>query len=166
MRIFSEATHAPKALAVPRLERPETAKHALLGLAAVRTIAALVALPLLPVLYKHDFLALVALRPSLGVLLLGAILARQGGMSLWAMLLIAVPLQLLIVWLYFLIGRVWESEIHSDDSLPFSPQGCFGAIRCAVFGKPCRRTDPASWCWPGSPSSRPVCWPQPPGHLS
>ncbi|HEX6526039.1 MAG TPA: hypothetical protein VF070_39410 [Streptosporangiaceae bacterium] len=119
MRIFSEATHAPKALAVPRLERPETAKHALLGLAAVRTIAALVALPLLPVLYKHDFLALVALRPSLGVLLLGAILARQGGMSLWAMLLIAVPLQLLIVWLYFLIGRVWESEIHSDDSLPF-----------------------------------------------
>jgi membrane protein DedA with SNARE-associated domain len=91
----------------------------LLGLAAVRTIAALVALPLLPVLYEHDFLVLVALRPSLGVLLLGAILARQGGMSLWAMLLIAIPLQLLIVWLYFLIGRVWESDIHSDDSLPF-----------------------------------------------
>jgi membrane protein DedA with SNARE-associated domain len=59
------------------------------------------------------------LRPSLGILLLGAILARQGGTSLWAMLLIAVPLQLLIVWLYFLLGRAWESEIHSDDQLPF-----------------------------------------------
>jgi membrane protein DedA with SNARE-associated domain len=33
--------------------------------------------------------------------------------------LIAVPLQLLIVWLYFLLGRAWEPEIHSDDTLPF-----------------------------------------------
>lgn len=77
------------------------------------------ALPLLPVLSEHHFLVLVALRPSLGILLLGAILARHGGTSLWAMLLIAVPLQLLIVWLYFLLGRAWESEIHSDDQLPF-----------------------------------------------
>ena len=100
-------------------EHPERAKHALLWLAGVRTVAALVALPLLPVLYRHEFLVLVALRPSLGIILLGAILARQGGMSLWAMLVIAVPLQLLIVWLYFLIGRAWESEIHSDDKLPF-----------------------------------------------
>lgn len=100
-------------------ERPGTAKHALLWVAAVRTVMGLVALPLLPVLYKHDFLVLVALRPSLGILLLGAILARQGGTSLWAMLVIAVPLQILIVWLYFLLGRAWESEIHSDDQLPF-----------------------------------------------
>jgi hypothetical protein len=42
-----------------------------------------------PVLYTHDFLVLVALRPSPGILLLGAILARQGGMSLGAMLIIA-----------------------------------------------------------------------------
>ncbi|MGE5132612.1 MAG: hypothetical protein ACM32E_06835 [Gemmatimonadota bacterium] len=99
--------------------RPERAKRALLWLAAIRTIAALVALPLLPVLYRHDFLVLVALRPSLGVLLLGAILARQGGMSLWAMLVVAVPLQLLIVWLYFLLGRAWQSDIDADDKLPF-----------------------------------------------
>lgn len=77
------------------------------------------ALPLLPVLYTHDFLVLVALRPSLGNLLLGAILARQGGMTLGAMLIIAVPLQLLIVWLYFRLGRAWQSAIHSDDTLPF-----------------------------------------------
>lgn len=96
-----------------------TARNWLLVLAAIRTIAALVALALLPVLYRHDFLVLVALRPSLGVLLLGAILARQGGISLWAMLVIAVPLQVLVVWLYFLIGRAWESEISSDDKLPF-----------------------------------------------
>ncbi len=99
--------------------RPERAKRAQLWLAAIRTIAALVALPLLPVLYRHDFLVLVALRPSLGVLLLGAILARQGGTSLWAMLVVAVPLQLLIVWLYFLLGRAWQSDIDADDKLPF-----------------------------------------------
>jgi membrane protein DedA with SNARE-associated domain len=100
-------------------ERPQRAKRALLWLAAIRTIAALVALGLLPVLYRHGFLVLVALRPSLGILLLGAILARQGGTSLWAMLVIAVPLQVLIVWLYFLLGRAWQSEIDSDDKLPF-----------------------------------------------
>lgn len=99
--------------------RAEKAKGGLLWVAAVRTVAALVALPLLPVLYRHDFLVLVALRPSLGVLLLGAILARQGGISLWVMLVIAVPLQLLVVWLYFLLGRAWESEINSEDKLPF-----------------------------------------------
>jgi membrane protein DedA with SNARE-associated domain len=120
VRIFTPVRHDPAAPAKRgRAERPETAKHALLGIAAFRTIAALVALPLVPVLYKQDFLLLVALRPSLGILLLGAILARQGGMSLWAMLVIAVPLQLLIVWLYFLLGRAWQSEIHSDDKLPF-----------------------------------------------
>lgn len=100
-------------------QRPQRAKRALLWLAAIRTVAALVALGLLPVLYRHDFLVLVALRPSLGILLLGAILARQGGTSLWAMLAIAVPLQVLIVWLYFLLGRAWQSEIDSDDKLPF-----------------------------------------------
>lgn len=120
VRIFTPARQDPSAPATPRKAgRPSRDKHALLVVAAVRTLAALVALPLLPVLYRHDFLVLVALRPSLGILLLGAILARHGGMSLWAMLLIAVPLQLLIVWLYFLLGRAWESEIHSEDELPF-----------------------------------------------
>jgi hypothetical protein len=27
--------------------------------------------------------------------------------------------QLLIVWLYFLLGQAWQSAIHSDDTLPF-----------------------------------------------
>ncbi len=120
MRIFTPVTNDPAGPAKQgRAERPERAKHALLGIAAFRTVTALVALPLVPVLYKQDFLALVALRPSLGMLLLGAILARQGGISLWGMLVIAVPLQLLVVWLYFVLGRAWESEIHSDDKLPF-----------------------------------------------
>jgi len=50
--------------------RAGKAKNRLLVIAAIRTVAALVALALLPVLYRHDFLVLVALRPSLGVLTL------------------------------------------------------------------------------------------------
>ncbi|MBO0813651.1 MAG: VTT domain-containing protein [Actinobacteria bacterium] len=120
MRFFTRGPEVQAPPATPgQAERPKKAKRALLWLAAVRTIAALAALALLPVLYKHDFLALVALRPSLGILLLGAILARQGGTSLWAMLVVAVPLQVLIVWLYFLLGRAWQSELDSDDKLPF-----------------------------------------------
>jgi membrane protein DedA with SNARE-associated domain len=110
---------AGPARAAGKRDRPERAKRALLWMAAVRTIAGLAALVLLPVLSRHAFLVLVALRPSLGILLLGAILARHGGISLWAMLVIAVPLQLLAVWLYFLLGRAWQAEIDSEDNLPF-----------------------------------------------
>jgi membrane protein DedA with SNARE-associated domain len=120
MGIFAPLRHDSASPAKSgKSERPERAKRALLWVAAARSIAALLALALLPVLYQHDFLVLVGLRPSLGILLVGAILARHGGMSLWAMLVIAVPLQVLIVWLYFLLGRAWQSEIHSDDKLPF-----------------------------------------------
>jgi membrane protein DedA with SNARE-associated domain len=79
----------------------------------------LAALPLAPVLYPQLFPVLVVLRPSLGVLLAGAILARDGGILLPAMLGLAISLQLLWVWLYFPTGKAWQSEIDSDDKLPF-----------------------------------------------
>jgi membrane protein DedA with SNARE-associated domain len=90
-----------------------------LWLAGVRVGFALVALPLAPFLYPHAFLVLVFLRPSMGVLLAGAILAREGHVSLPAMLGAAVPLQVLAVWLYFLLGDAWQEEIDADDRLPF-----------------------------------------------
>ena len=100
-------------------ERAKRSKQGLLVLAGVRLALGLVALPLVPVLYRHYFLALLALRPSFGVLLAGAILARGGAVSLPAMLAVFIPLQLLFVWLYFLLGHEWESEINSDNKLPF-----------------------------------------------
>ena len=78
-----------------------------------------IAIPLAPFLYRRHFLILVLLRPSQGVLLAGAVLARHGGIPLWELLAAALPLQVLVVWLYFLIGEAWQTEIDNDDELPF-----------------------------------------------
>lgn len=102
-----------------RQRRSERDKRALLWVAAVRTVLALIALPLAPFLFRHHFLVLVLLRPSQGVLLAGALLARSGHVSLVWMLVAAIPLQLLVVWLFFLLGDAWQSEIDAEDELPF-----------------------------------------------
>src|SRR5436190_421260 len=68
-------------------------KRALLWVAGVRVAVGAVALPLAPFLYRHHFLVLVLLRPSQGVLLAGAVLARHGGIPLWELIVAAVPLQ-------------------------------------------------------------------------
>jgi membrane protein DedA with SNARE-associated domain len=109
--VTSVRPHGPK--------RSVRTKKGLLWLAGIRVGLALVALPLAPFLYRHHFVVLVLLRPSMGVLLAGAILARQGHISLGAMLAAAIPLQLIAVWLYFLLGDAWQEEIEADDKLPF-----------------------------------------------
>jgi membrane protein DedA with SNARE-associated domain len=96
-----------------------TAKRWLLAVAALRVVAGVVALVLAPFLYQHHFLALVLLRPSAGVLLTGSVLARHGDLSLVTMIAAAIPLQLVAVWLYFLLGEAWRKEIEADDELPF-----------------------------------------------
>jgi membrane protein DedA with SNARE-associated domain len=94
-------------------------KRSLLWVAGVRTVVSLVALPLAPFLYRHHFLVLVLLRPSQGVLLAGAVLARHGDVPLPAVVAAAVPLQVVMVWVYYGLGRAWQEEIESDDELPF-----------------------------------------------
>ena len=95
------------------------AKQGLLWLAGVRVAAGVVALPLFPLLFREHFLVLVLLRPTQGVLLAGAFLARQGHVSLPQMLLAAIPLQVVAIWLYFALGRLWKDDIDRDDELPF-----------------------------------------------
>ncbi|HVT77775.1 MAG TPA: VTT domain-containing protein [Acidimicrobiales bacterium] len=97
----------------------QRAKHALLVLAGVRTTLSLLAFPLAPFLFRKHFLLLVLMRPSQVVLLIGAILARQGDVNLWAMIAAALPLQLFVVWLYFALGQRWQHDIGSDTKLPF-----------------------------------------------
>ncbi len=102
-----------------RPPRSRRTKQILLWLAGARLTLAIVALPLAAFLYPRYFLVLVLLRPSLAVLLAGSILARQGHISLPEMIACAIPLQLAAVWIYFLLGDAWQSEIDSDDRLPF-----------------------------------------------
>jgi len=98
---------------------PSTARRALTALAVARVGAGLLAIPLFPFLYREHFLVLVFMRPTQGILLAGAFLARQGHVSLVQILLAAIPLQVLAIWLYFGLGRTWADCIDRDDELPF-----------------------------------------------
>ena len=89
----------------------------LLGVAAVRFVLGLVAIPLAPVLFREHFVVLVLLRPTKEVLLAGGFLLRRGDVALPSLVLAAVPLLLGGVWLFFAIGRAYGAAIL-DDALP------------------------------------------------
>src|SRR5436305_4590198 len=98
-------------MAVADLARsPTRVKHVLVWVAAVRLVLSLAALPLAPFLYRRHFVILTLLRPSEGVLLAGAFLARTGHVFLPTVLAAAIPLQVLVMWLYFALGRAWAED--------------------------------------------------------
>jgi membrane protein DedA with SNARE-associated domain len=90
----------------------------LLGAAWIRATAALLAFPLAPFLYERHFLVLVLMRPTNLVIFLGGALAKQNQLQWWQIAAAAIPLQILIVWLYYLLGKAWADEIQSDSELP------------------------------------------------
>ncbi|HEV7887787.1 MAG TPA: VTT domain-containing protein [Acidimicrobiales bacterium] len=98
---------------------PAQAKHLLLGLAGLRVGLGVLALPLAPFLYQRHFVVLALMRPSQGVIMAGAFLARQHKVWLPSVLAAAVPLQVLAIWLYFALGRTWNKEIGGRAELPF-----------------------------------------------
>lgn len=100
------------ALSQPRVQEPAI-KKLLLGLAAVRGLLAIVAIPLAPLLFKDHFLVLVLLRPTKEVFLVGGFLARQGDVRLFVVFLAAIPLSIFGVWLFYMLGRAYSQEIHS-----------------------------------------------------
>jgi membrane protein DedA with SNARE-associated domain len=90
----------------------------LLGLAALRGLLAIVAIPLAPALYDDHFVLLVLLRPTKDVLLFGGFLLRDGRVGLLPILVAAVPLAILGVWHFYFIGRAYAHELRSKDGLP------------------------------------------------
>ena len=91
-----------------------TVKKVLLGVAFVRMVLGIVAIPLAPFLYEEHFLVLVLLRPTKEVFLAGGFLARQGDVNLALLVLAAIPLSIVGVWLFFLLARAYSKEIGSD----------------------------------------------------
>jgi membrane protein DedA with SNARE-associated domain len=100
------------ALDQEELAEPAT-KKILLGLAALRGVLAIIAIPLAPVLYDDHFLVLVLLRPTKEVFLAGGFLARQGDLNLGMLVFAAIPLSIFGVWLFYFLGRAYSKEIHS-----------------------------------------------------
>ncbi|MEY2447771.1 MAG: hypothetical protein QOH79_1247 [Acidimicrobiaceae bacterium] len=86
-------------------------------LAAARAVLGIIAIPLAPALYRDHFVVLVLLRPSKEVLLAAGFLIRDGRVHLLPVLLAAIPLAILGVWHFFVLGQAWAKEIN-DDKLP------------------------------------------------
>jgi membrane protein DedA with SNARE-associated domain len=93
-------------------------RHWLLVAAWIRVGAALSAFPLAPFLFERHFLVLVLLRPTNLVIFLGGAFARENRVEWWQIVAAAIPLQILIVWLYYLLGKAWADEIRGDRQLP------------------------------------------------
>lgn len=107
------------ALSQQSLRRP-VAKKVLLGIAIVRAVLGVAAIPLAPFLYEEHFLILVLLRPTKEVFLAGGFLARQGDVSLPLLVLAAIPLSIFGVWLFYLLGRAYRKEIQSNKMPGFA----------------------------------------------
>lgn len=90
----------------------------LLVAAGVRAVIGLAVIPLAPALYRDHFVVLVLLRPTKEVLLAGGFLVRTGHVGLPPMVAATVPLALLGVWHFFVLGRLYAGEIQRGDALP------------------------------------------------
>lgn len=101
------------------LRKPAT-KRILLGIAIVRAVLGVAAIPLAPFLYEEHFLILVLLRPTKEVFLAGGFLAGQGDVSLPLLVLAAIPLSIFGVWLFYLLGRAYRKEIRSNTMPGFA----------------------------------------------
>lgn len=87
----------------------------LLGLAALRGILAIAAIPLAPVLWDEHLAVLVLLRPTKEVFLLAGYAVLEGRLSLGVIVAAAIPLLLLGVWIFYFLGRVYADEIEDAD---------------------------------------------------
>ena len=101
------------------LRRP-IVKNTLLALAGLRTLLAIVAIPLAPVLYEDHFVWLVFLRPTKEIFLAGGFLARQGEVSIAMIFLAGIPLSIFGAWLLYLLGKGYSKEIHSENMPAFA----------------------------------------------
>lgn len=85
----------------------------LLVLGIARLALAVVAIPLVPVLFKDHFLLLVLMRPTKELFLAGGFLVRRGDTNLLLLVLAAIPLSIFGAWLFYFLGRTYAKEIQS-----------------------------------------------------
>lgn len=84
----------------------------LIGLAGLRVVLAVVAIPLAPILYEDHFAILVLMRPTKEVLLAAGFFIREGDVSLLPVIVASLPLLLPGVWLFYLLAQAFSSEIR------------------------------------------------------
>jgi membrane protein DedA with SNARE-associated domain len=85
------------------------------ALVALRGALYLVAIPLVPFLYREHAAALVALRPSKEVLLFEGFAVERGSVYLPVVVLAALPLLLVAVWAFFGLGRAYGDQLTTAE---------------------------------------------------
>jgi membrane protein DedA with SNARE-associated domain len=103
---------------VSNLSRRVSWRVVILVLAAIRAAVELLAVFVAPALYHDHFVWLAFLRPTKEVLLTGGFLVRKGDVAVVSLVLAVIPLMIVGVWLFFLLGRAWSSEIQDGSGLP------------------------------------------------
>ena len=88
-----------------------------IGLAVVRFVLALIAIPLAPALYRDHVAVLVLLRPTKEVFLFAGFQLSEGHTSLLAVVACALPLLLGGVWVFFGLGRAYAESLR-EAQLP------------------------------------------------
>jgi len=110
----------------------------LLALGAARVGLAVVAIPLVPVLYQDHFLLLVFMRPTKELFLAGGFLVRSGDLNLVLLVLAAIPLSIFGAWLFYALGRSYAKEIEAGD-LPKLADRLLDAEKILKFEKALNR---------------------------
>lgn len=87
----------------------------LIALAVIRLAVGVIAIPLVPVLFKEKFLLLVFMRPTKELFLAGGFLVRRGELNLLLLILASIPLSIFGAWLFYLLGRSYEKEIDEGN---------------------------------------------------
>lgn len=76
---------------------------------------AVIAIPLVPLLFEDHFLLLVFMRPTKELFLAGGFLVRQGDLDLVLLLLASIPLSIFGAWVFYLLGKTYAREIESGQ---------------------------------------------------
>jgi membrane-associated protein len=97
------------------MKKTEGLRHILFGLAVVRVVIGVAAIPLAPFLYKEHFMWLVFMRPTKEVLLAGGFLVRLGKVWWVPIVAAAVPLAIFGVWQFYYLGRQYADRIKSGN---------------------------------------------------
>lgn len=97
------------------MPKPATNRRILLALGGLRIAVAIIAIPLVPALFKDHFLLLVLMRPTKELFLAGGFLVKRGEVDLLLLCLAAIPLSIFGAWIFFFLGRSYAREIDNDN---------------------------------------------------
>ena len=116
------------------MPEPATTRKILLALGGLRIAVAVIAIPLVPLLFKDHFLLLVFMRPTKELFLAGGFLVKRGDLNLLLLCLAAIPLSIFGAWIFYFLGRSYANEID-EGKMPSLAQKIMDPEKIKRFEK-------------------------------